>query len=70
VEVADRHGIGALPLSANYRLRVEYGLPPFGALTRVSRQERSVETMFERYLSRVAEVRQRLPHVVLVPGWR
>jgi hypothetical protein len=68
VEVADRHGIGALPLSANYRLRVEYGLPPFGALTRVSRQERSVETMFERYLSRVAEVRQRLPHVVLVPG--
>jgi hypothetical protein len=23
VEVADRHGIGALPLSANHRLRVE-----------------------------------------------
>ena len=68
VALAEQQGIGALLLSENYRLRVEYGLPPFRALTRVARQERSVEGAFERYVSRVAEVQRRLPHVVLVPG--
>jgi hypothetical protein len=68
VGLADRQGIGALLLSENYLLRVEYGLPPFRALTRVVRRERSVGDAPERYLARVAEVRQRLPHVLLVPG--
>jgi hypothetical protein len=31
VGLADQQGIGALLLSENYRLRVEYGLPPFRA---------------------------------------
>jgi hypothetical protein len=65
VGLAERQGIGALLLAENYRLRVEYGLPPFRALTRVTREERSVG---EKYLGRVAEVQRRLPHVVLVPG--
>jgi hypothetical protein len=68
VGLAERQGIGALLLSENYRLRIEYGLPPFRALTRVTREARSVDDAFERYLSRVAEVRRRLPHVLLVPG--
>jgi hypothetical protein len=68
VGLADRQGIGALLLAENYRLRVEYGLAPFRALTRVTRAQRSVDDAFEGYLSRVAEVRRRLPHVVLIPG--
>jgi hypothetical protein len=68
VGLADRQGIGALLLTENYRLRVDYGLPPFRALTRVSRQERSIGADPERYLARVAEVQKRMPHVLLVPG--
>ena len=68
VGLADRQGIGALLLSENYLLRVSYGLPPFRALTRLTREERSVGDAPERYLSRVAEVQRRLPHVLLVPG--
>jgi hypothetical protein len=68
VGLADQQGIGALLLSENYLLRVEYGLPPFRALTRLTREERSVGDLPERYLSRVAEVRRRLPHVLLIPG--
>jgi hypothetical protein len=68
VGLADRQGIGVLLLSENYRLRVTYGLAPFRALTRVTREERSVGDAPARYLSRVADVQQRLPHVLLVPG--
>jgi hypothetical protein len=68
VGLADRQGIGALLLAENFRLRVEYGLPPFRALTRVTREERSVSDALDNYLGRVAEVQRHLPHVVLVPG--
>jgi hypothetical protein len=40
--MAERQGVGALLVTENYLLRVEYGLPPFRALTRVVHQERSV----------------------------
>ena len=66
--LADQQGIGALLLSENFLARVEYALPPFRALTRVSREARGVGGDPARYLARVAEVRQRLPHVLLVPG--
>jgi hypothetical protein len=68
VGLADRQKIDALLLSENYLARVEYALPPFRALTRVSREERSIGAAPERYLARVAEVRTRLPHVLLIPG--
>src|ERR687891_239512 len=42
--------------------------PPFRALTRVSREERSIGAAPERYLARVAEVQRRMPHVLLIPG--
>jgi hypothetical protein len=68
VGLADQQGIGALLLAENYVLRVEYGLAPFRALTRLSRTERSIGARPARYLARVAEVQARLPHVLLVPG--
>ena len=67
VGLADQQGIGALFLSENFLARVDYSLPPFRALTRVSRGERTVGDP-ARYLARVAEVRARLPHVLLIPG--
>ena len=68
VGLADRQGIGALLLAENYLLRVDYGLPPFRALTRVSRQERSIGGAPGDYLARVAEAQARMPHVLLIPG--
>lgn len=68
VGLADQQGIGVLLLAENYRLRVSYGLPPFRALTRVTRAEASVGDTPEQYLQRVAAVQQRLPHVLLIPG--
>jgi hypothetical protein len=68
VGLADQQGIGALLLAENHRLRVTYGLPPFRALTRIVREERSVGDAPERYLADVAEVRRRLPHVLLIAG--
>ena len=68
VGLADQQGIGALLLAENHRLRVTYGLPPFRALTRLGYQARSVGDAPERYLAGVAEVRRRLPHVLLIPG--
>ena len=68
VGLADQQGIGVLLLAENYHLRVDYGLPPFRALTRVSRHEPSVGDALEGYFARVAEVRRRLPHVLLIPG--
>ena len=68
VGLADQQGIGALLLSENFLARVDYALPPFRALTRVSREERAVGADPARYLARVAEVQARLPHVLLIPG--
>jgi hypothetical protein len=68
VALAERQNIGALLLAENYRLRVDYGLPPFRALTRVSRQERSIGGDPAGFLARVAEAQARMPQVVLVPG--
>lgn len=67
--LADRQGIGALLLSENYLLRIQYGLPPFRALTRITREERSVlATGLEDYFRRVTEVQRRFPRVLLIPG--
>jgi hypothetical protein len=68
VGLAERQGIEALLLAENYWLQVDYGLPPFRALTRVSRRERSIAADPAGYLARVAEVQARLPHVLLIPG--
>jgi hypothetical protein len=66
---AERQGIGALLLAENYLLRIEYGLPPFRALTRVVREEPSVLAGgVARYLDRVAEVRRQHPRVLILPG--
>ncbi len=67
--MAEKAGVGALLLTENYLLRIEYGLPPFRALTRVVREERSVLDLgVDRYLERVADARRRNPRVLLVPG--
>jgi hypothetical protein len=56
--MAEKQGIGALLLTENYLLRVEYGLLPFRALTRAVREERSVLDLgLERYFGRVAQAR-------------
>ena len=68
VGLADQQGIGVLLLSENFLARVDYSLPPFRALTRVSRGERAVGHDPARYLARVAEMKARLPHVLLIPG--
>ena len=69
VKDAERQGIGALLLAENYLLRIEYGLPPFRALTRVVHEEPSVLAGgVERYLDRVAEVRRQHPRVLILPG--
>jgi len=66
---AEKQGIGAILLVENYLLRFEYALPPFRALTRVMREERSVVSVgLDRYLARVEEARQRHPRLVLIPG--
>jgi len=67
--MAEKQGIGALLLTENYLLRVEYGLPPFRALTRAVRDERSVLDLgIDRYLARVAQARAANPRVLIVPG--
>lgn len=67
-EMAERQGIGALLLSENYLNRVEYGLPPFRALTRVSQDSPSVHDRLGDYLERVARARAARPGVLLLPG--
>ena len=67
--MAEKQGIGALLLAENYLLRVEYGLPPFRALTRAVREERSVLAEgVDGYLARVSRVRASNPRVLIVPG--
>lgn len=66
---ARSQGLEAVFLSENYLLRVEYGLWPFRAATRVTREEPSVLSRgVEAYLAEVAEVRKRFPDVMIVPG--
>jgi hypothetical protein len=67
--MARAEGVGALLLAENYLLRVEYGLAPFRALTRVVHELPSVLSAGpERYLAAVEEVRRRHPEVLLIPG--
>ena len=67
--MAEKAGVGALLLSENYLLRVEYGLPPFRALTRAVREERSIlDRGVAPFLERVAEARRRNPRVLILPG--
>ena len=67
--MAEKQGIGALLVTENYLLRVEYGLPPFRALTRAVREERSVLGIgIDRYLTGVAQARAANPRVLIVPG--
>ncbi len=66
---AQAQRLGAILLSENYLARVEYGLPPFRALTRTAQNAPSVlDAGIESFLSRVAEVRARNPDLVIVPG--
>ncbi|MBI4636025.1 MAG: hypothetical protein HY727_06705 [Candidatus Rokubacteria bacterium] len=66
---AERLGIGALFVSENYLLRIEYGLPPFRALTRATYSVPGVlDSGLERYLGRVAAVRRQVPGVLILPG--
>src|SRR5262249_14039843 len=67
--MAEKQGIGALLLTENYLARVEYGLPPFRALTRAVREERSVLDLgIDRYLARVGQAGRANPRVLIVPG--
>jgi hypothetical protein len=66
--MAERQGIGALLLAENYLNRVEYGLPPFRALTRVSHGSPSVHDRLGDYLERVSRARAARPGVLLLPG--
>jgi hypothetical protein len=68
-ETAAREKIQAVFLTENYLLRVEYSLPPFRALTRVTWTERGVlDGGLERYLGLVGEAQRRHPDVLLIPG--
>lgn len=67
-EMAERHGIDALLLAENYLNRVDYGLPPFRALTRVSQGSPSVHDRLGDYLDRVSRARAARPGVLLIPG--
>jgi hypothetical protein len=67
--LARAEGIGALFVVENYLSRVEYGLPPFRALTRVAHEEPSVlQAGLDRYAADVARARLAHPEVVIVPG--
>ncbi len=66
---ARAQGLEGVLLTENYILRVEYGLWPFRAATRVVRQEPSVLLRgIDDYLAQIAEARRRFPEMVIVPG--
>ncbi|MBI2204640.1 MAG: hypothetical protein HYU41_12395 [Candidatus Rokubacteria bacterium] len=66
---AERQRLDAVLLADNYLLRIEYGLPPFRALTRIAHEERSVlGAGLDRYLAKIAAVRSQFPRLVIVPG--
>lgn len=67
--MARAEGLGGLLLAENHLLRVEYGLAPFRALTRVAFEERSVvRGGVEGFLERVAEARRDYPELLFLPG--
>jgi len=67
--MAEKAGVGALLLSENYLLRIEYGLPPFRALTRVRHEEPSVLSLgVDRFLRRITAARAQNPRVLILPG--
>ena len=67
--MAERQGVGALLVAENYLLRVEYGLPPFRALTRAVHQERSVlDAGVDHFLARVEQARASNPRVLIIAG--
>jgi len=57
-DLAERRGLGAILLTENYLNRVEYSLPPFRALTRVTYESRSVRGRLDDYFARVAQARE------------
>src|ERR671924_1894915 len=67
-DMAERQGLGAVLLSENYLNRVEYSLPPFRALTRVTDESRSVHDRLDEYFARVAQARAARPRVLILPG--
>jgi hypothetical protein len=67
-DMAEHQGLGAILLSENYLNRVEYSLPPFRALTRVTYESRSVRERLDEYFARVAQARAAHPRVLILPG--
>jgi len=67
-DLAERQGLAAVLLSENYLNRVEYSLPPFRALTRVTQESRSVHGRLDEYFARVAQARAARPRVLILPG--
>jgi hypothetical protein len=67
-EMAERQGLGALLISENYLNRVDYGLPPFRALTRVSQDSPSVRWRLAEFRERLSRARAARPGVLIVPG--
>jgi hypothetical protein len=65
---AQADGVVALFLTENYLTHVEYGLPGFRALTRVSYDDNAVFPRLEDYFQQVAELRRRFPKMLIVPG--
>lgn len=67
--MARAEGLGGLMLAENHLLRVEYGLAPFRALTRVAHEERSVvRGGVDAFLQRVEEARRGHPDLLFLPG--
>ena len=67
-QMAERQGLGALLISENYLNRVDYGMPPFRALTRVSQESPSVRWRLDEFRERVSRARAARPGVLIVPG--
>lgn len=66
---ARAQGLEAVLLTENYLLRVEYGLWPFRAASRMTREEPSVLSRgVKAYLAEAAEVRRRFPDMLILPG--
>jgi hypothetical protein len=66
--MAEEQGVGALLVSENFLNRVEYGLPPFRALTRLIEESPSVRHRLDEYLARIARARAAHPRVLLLAG--
>src|SRR5439155_803882 len=67
-DMAERQGLSAVLVTENYLNRVEYSLPPFRALARVTYESRSVHGRLDEYFARVAQARAARPRVPVLPG--